>query len=121
MKYVISVLVLFLLAGGCTKIDYVGEEYGPVQKVDVYYSADDIERPYRTIGYISGSSGSWLRTTKGIVSKIVARGKEVGADAVIFGPPSRTYDMAISSDDEGRVSSHKTSSKNVSAVFIQYE
>lgn len=83
MKKIMYLLVVALVvASGCTKIDYVGEEYPPTAHVDQYFSANDVTREYKVMGYIVASAPDMVSAEK-MHKKLVQKAQKVGADAVI--------------------------------------
>jgi len=76
------ILLLCMLAS-CTKIDYVGEEYTPTEHVDQFFSAGDVSREYKVMGYIIASAPDMVSAEK-MHKKLVEKALKVGADAVII-------------------------------------
>lgn len=75
----ISLIVL----GACSTISYVGDRYTPTQKVDVFYSAADVDRKYKVIGHLSENAGG-LNGEEEAKRSIIRKCREVGADGVII-------------------------------------
>jgi|SRR5690606_23514288 len=75
-------IMIALVSGACATTAYVGDRYAPTESVEVFYSAKDVKQEYRVIGHLSekllGQNDEWAR------QRIIAKGKDVGADAVII-------------------------------------
>lgn len=129
-----SVLLVFilLLAIGCTKIDYIGEEYAPTTHVDVYFDQGDIEKEYKIMGQVIATAGDIVSSEK-MMNDIKKKAMEKGADAVIIegmeryisGETTRYRETTESDRDKTKTSgSSSTSSeekKEIKAVFIKYK
>jgi hypothetical protein len=76
------ILLLCVLAS-CTKIDYVGEEYTPTEHVDQFFSAGDVSREYKVMGYIVASAPDMISAEK-MHKKLVEKAQKVGADGIII-------------------------------------
>lgn len=66
----------------CTKIDYVGEEYAPTDRVDQFFTASDVTREYKVMGYIVASAPDMVSAEK-MHKKLVEKAQKVGADGII--------------------------------------
>lgn len=83
MKKIIFLLVAVLVAASsCTKIDYVGEEFPPTAHVEQFFSASDVTREYKVMGYIVASAPDMVSAEK-MHKKLVEKAQKVGADAII--------------------------------------
>jgi len=73
-------VAFFVLLSACSQpMVYNGEKLPKTKMVEVYYSANEIKRPYKVIGHIKAHKYS-----DNIVKKnLTYFGKSVGADAVI--------------------------------------
>ena len=67
----------------CTKIDYVGEEFPPTDRVDQYFSAADVTKDYKVMGYIVASAPDMVSAEK-MHKKLVEKAQKVGADGIII-------------------------------------
>ncbi len=83
MKTALIAMVLIILFAGCTKIDYVGEEYPPTTRVDLFFAMDDIERDYKIMGHIVASADDIVSAGK-MQEKIMEEARKKGADAVVI-------------------------------------
>ena len=78
--YLLSVVILF----SCSKaIRYVGQKSSQTTNVDVFVAEQSIEKPYKIIG--NGYLGfAHMGNVERMQDKIVAKGKSIGADAVLI-------------------------------------
>jgi hypothetical protein len=76
-------LLLFVPLVSCTKIDYIGEELVPTDRVDQYFSAADVTKEYKVMGYIVASAPDMVSAEK-MHKKLVEKARKVGADAIII-------------------------------------
>ncbi len=84
MKKILFMLAIALVvASGCTKIDYVGEEFAPTAHVEQFFSANDVTRDYKVMGYIVASAPDMVSAEK-MHKKLIEKAQKVGADAVII-------------------------------------
>lgn len=72
-----------LLLQACATISYVGAHYTPTDHVDLYFSARDVKREFKTIGHLSEKVGGFSGEEKAKQS-IISKAKQVGGDAVII-------------------------------------
>lgn len=103
-------MLAFLLVSGCASVNYVGEEHNPTTKVDIYYSAEAIDKAYDLIGHGLGSV-FWVRNRK-IQSKLVDEAMEKGADAILvtgLGKSNVLIGNGITADE-----------KQVNVTFLKY-
>lgn len=83
MKYAVLPLLLLIIIVGCTKIDYVGEEYPPTTHVDMFFSMDDIEQDYKIMGHVVASAEDIVSAEK-MQKKIMEEARKRGADGVVI-------------------------------------
>jgi hypothetical protein len=83
MKYTILTLLLLVTVTGCTKINYVGDEYPPTAHVDIYYSPDDVGRDYKVMGHVV-ATGDELVSAGKMKKKLIKAARQKGADGVII-------------------------------------
>jgi hypothetical protein len=135
MRRALLLSILLLLVGGCTKIDYVGEEYPPTLHVDLYYSEADIEQDYRVMGHTVASASDIVSAEK-MQKKIVEKAKEKGADGVVIlgldryvSGESTTYrETTDTKEKKGKTETTTTATsttstqekKEIRALFIKY-
>lgn len=78
----LSLLAAAALFSGCTSIDYVGEEYPPTTKVDLFFSEDDITREYKVMGHLLATAEEGISAEK-MQKDIKKKAMEKGADGVV--------------------------------------
>src|SRR5262245_50166162 len=76
-------LMVVALLSGCAHLDYVGESYPPTSQVDVFYSEQNVPRPYTAIGEVI-ATGDMLVSTDKLQHKIRDEARKHGADAVVL-------------------------------------
>ena len=78
---------LLIGVAGCVTVDYVGKSYPPTTSVEIYLSADDVQRAYETIGEARAQVGALPFANPGqqLQEKLVAEARARGADAIILG------------------------------------
>lgn len=79
--YQLAFLSVFLLLASCTlPPQYTGQKLASTSIVDIYYSANEVKRPYKVIGHFAMHKYIKSAVEKGMVYG----GKKIGADAVII-------------------------------------
>lgn len=53
-----------LHAVGCTKIDYVGKQFAPTTDVAVFFSLDDVDREYDSMGRLTATANDIVSAKK---------------------------------------------------------
>ena len=135
MVRLIPAALLACLAAGCATVDYVGESFQPTSQVDVYFAEKDVPREYKVIGQVL-ASGDQFVTASRLNTKLMARAREKGADAVIILAVTRTP-MTTSTDvtETTKITNHldgktieTTASQSepalhneIKALFIRYK
>ena len=79
----LALCALALFVSGCATVDYVGETYVPTNRVDMYFDAKDIQRPYKVMGQMTLEEDEYVnaeRMQADLKKEAMAR----GADAVLF-------------------------------------
>lgn len=81
-----GILALVVLAA-CASVDYVGKSYPPTANVDVYMSADDVERPYEVMGEARAQIDAipFAKQGQQLQEKLLAEARERGANGIILG------------------------------------
>ena len=132
MKTAVLALVLIVLVAGCTKIDYVGEEYPPTTKVDLFFSMDNVELDYKIMGRVVASADDIVSAGK-MQEKIMEEARKKGADAVVILGLERyqageTTSFTESTTTDGLKSSTTASSstsvkekKEIQGIFLKYK
>jgi hypothetical protein len=133
MSPVPTLVLLACLTSGCATIDYVGDSYQPTTRVEIYFSRSDVPRDYRIIGQVMASGGQFVSASD-LQNKMIARAREVGADAVIVLDVSRepmsgerrTVETTTETHDEKKrvttetVASDPAEETVIRALFIRY-
>ena len=96
MVRLVPVAALACFISGCATVDYVGESYQPTSQVDVFFAEHDVPREYKVIGQVL-ASGDQFVSAGALNTKLMARAREKGADAVIILAVTRTP-MSSSAD-----------------------
>lgn len=80
----LSVAVAIFLGCAAT-VDYIGDSYPPTQKVDLYFSENDVEVDYKVIGRIIATvnATSNLYDNEKFMAEIKEKACEKGGDGVI--------------------------------------
>ena len=73
---------LFLI-GGCTKLDYIGDEYPPTTNVEMYFSEADVTREHKVMGHLIATASDIVSAEK-MQKKMKEKAMEKGADAIII-------------------------------------
>ena len=78
---------VLLLLSGCVSVDYVGKTYAPTSNVDVYFSPDDVKRPYQTMGLVRAQVDviPFTNQSQQLQDKLIAEARQRGADGIIIG------------------------------------
>lgn len=135
MVRLVPVAALACFISGCATVDYVGESYQPTSQVDVFFAEHDVPREYKVIGQVL-ASGDQFVSAGALNTKLMARAREKGADAVIILAVTRTP-MSSSADvtETTKITDHldgKTIEKThtqlepalhneIKALFIRYK
>jgi hypothetical protein len=72
-----------LVLGGCVSVDYMGRSYAPTAHVDVFYSPDEVRRPYEVMGQASARADDGMGMQK-IQDELVKDAMKRGADALVI-------------------------------------
>jgi hypothetical protein len=68
---------------GCTKIDYVGEEYPPTSNVEMYFSEADVVREHKVMGHLIATAADAVSAEK-MQKDMKKKAMEKGADAIVI-------------------------------------
>ena len=84
-KLFISTLFILVLTVSCkTNIQYIGRNYAPTNKIDVFLKEQDVKQGYETIGKVVATGSPINRGYERMQNKIVEEAKKRGADAIIL-------------------------------------
>ena len=132
MKKILFPLLLLLIISGCTKIDYIGEEYPPTSNVELFFDEDDIEYDYKIMGQLVATAGDFISSEK-MLEDIKKKAMEKGADGVIIIGMDRyvsgettTYKETTKEKKNKTVTTGTTTTsseekKEIKATFIKYK
>jgi hypothetical protein len=136
MKFTVLALAVIVLMIGCTKIDYVGDEYPPTSHVDLFFDEDDVERDYKVMGHLVATADDYVSTEK-MQEKILEEAQKKGADGVIIlnleryqAGESTTYKETTDTKETKKGTQSTTTAttstkvdekKEIKATFIKYE
>ncbi len=136
MRMRLVVVTLLLLIAGCTKIDYVGEEYAPTSTVDLYFADADVGRDYKVMGHLVATAGDIVSAEK-MQKKVMQKAREKGADGVIIlgldrytaGQSTNYSEKSVTEDKKNKTQTTTTGSsstsseekKEIRATFIKYK
>jgi hypothetical protein len=136
MKTAVLSLVIIVLVIGCTKIDYVGEEYPPTSHADLFFSMDDVERDYKIMGHVVATAQDIVGAGK-MQKKIMEEARKKGADAVVIlgmeryqSGESTSYNETSETKDTKKGSKTTTTAttstsvqekKEIKATFLKYK
>jgi hypothetical protein len=110
----------FALIAGCTTTDYLGRTYPPTQHVDVFFSPQDVKRPYEVMGEIR-AEGDDVVSFESMQQKLVQEAMQKGADAMLIEKLDMTetgYTTVENKSGEKR-KRRESSSTNISTTNIE--
>jgi len=78
---------VFAAMAGCVSVDYVGTSYAPTEAVDVFYSPDDVRRPYTVMGQATAEVDvlPFVSSGQELQAKLLEEARRRGANGVILG------------------------------------
>ena len=79
----LALCALVLLISGCATVDYVGETYAPTSHVDMYFDAQNIQRPHKVIGQMTLEESEYTDSQE-MQEKMKKEAMARGADALLF-------------------------------------
>jgi hypothetical protein len=136
MKSVVILLLICVIAVGCTKIDYVGEEYPPTTHVDLFFSMDDVQRDYAIMGHIVASAPDLVsaeKMQKDIMKKAMAKGADgvviLGLERYQSGESTSYSETTSTKEKKGKTKVKTTGSsstnveekKEIKATLLKYQ
>jgi hypothetical protein len=79
--------MVLALVTGCVSVNYVETNYAPTEAVDVFFSPDDVRRPYTVMGQATAEVDvlPFVSSGQGLQAKLVEEARRRGANAVILG------------------------------------
>lgn len=99
------VAALVWVMGGCVSVDYMGRTYAPTEHVDVFYSLDEVKRPYEVMGQSSARADEGVRLQK-VQDELVRDARARGADAIVILDVDRVVSLTETSTS-GSVNKNK--------------
>ena len=78
------VLALVLVVASCVSVDYMGTTYPATDKVDLYFSMEDVGRAHEVMGEAEAEAIEGIQMQQ-IQEKLVDDAKKRGADAIVIG------------------------------------
>jgi hypothetical protein len=106
-RLLLPLFLLLFLVSGCARVDYMGNSLPPTNKVDLYFSANDIEKEY----YVLGMANAVGIDPDNVQEKLIEKAKRNGADAILFLDFFQT-----TSGEIGEITN-----QNVRADFLKYK
>lgn len=77
------VFLASIFLAGCASTDYVGKTYPETTNVDVFFSAEDVEREYEVMGQAKTEGGEYM-SFESMQKQLVKDAMKRGADAIII-------------------------------------
>lgn len=77
---------------------YFGSVYEPTRNIDIFYSAQDVKRPFEVIGHMNASTGDSDGSREETRDLVIQKARQVGADAVIFAEVNRQANHKTTDD-----------------------
>ncbi len=86
MKHRMFILVIAILLTRCASIHYLGETYPPTQRVDLYFTEQDIAKEYKIIGRMEATADAdeLVYSSDKFTQAILKKAGEKGADAIVI-------------------------------------
>jgi membrane-bound inhibitor of C-type lysozyme len=83
-----SFRILLIIASisilSCTTTDYIGKTYSKTNRVEIFFSSDEIKREYEVMGQIKAEAPEAVKFEV-MEQKLVKDAMEKGADAILIG------------------------------------
>ena len=134
MKQLKGIMLLTLLAfvvSACAKIDYVGESFPQTEKVDIYFSEEDVQDEFKIMGHMIATAGDFVSAQK-MQKKMIKTARENGADGIIIlgleryqsGESTNYHETSVKKKGKTKVSGSSSTStsekKEIKATLIKY-
>jgi hypothetical protein len=115
--------VLFALCAlfaACTTTDYFGKTYPPTQRVDVFFSPQDVRRPYEVMGEIHAQADE-LVSLQAMQRQLRNEAMQKGADAILIEHVGKTETgfTTVENKIKEKKKSGETSSTAISTTQIE--
>lgn len=82
-KFYFLLFTGLILLGGCTKLDYIGDEYAPTTNVEMFFSEDDVTREHKVMGHLIATANDMVSAEK-MQKEMKKKAMAKGADAIII-------------------------------------
>ncbi len=82
-KFFFLLFTGLILLGGCTKLDYIGDEYAPTTNVEMFFSEDDVTREHKVMGHLIATANDMVSAEK-MPKEMKKKAMAKGADAIII-------------------------------------
>ena len=124
MKKLLLAALIILGLNACVSVDYLGKQYTPTTRVDMYFEEADIEKDYEVMGTMQAEAGEFI-SMESIQEKMLKKAREKGADAILIGDIEKKIsgsETNTTEDDFGVFSSTTTQEeKFVKAKLLKYK
>jgi hypothetical protein len=99
---------------GCTTTDYIGKTYSPTQRVDVFFSPQDIQRPFEVMGEIHAQADD-IVSFQAMQQRLRTEAMQKGADAILI-EHTGTIETGMTTV-ENKIKKKKKSGRSSSTTF----
>jgi hypothetical protein len=83
MRWMATAAAAVVCVSGCVSVDYMGRSYAPTTHVDVFFSLEEVKRPYEVMGTASARADDGMGMQK-IQDELVKDAMKRGADALVI-------------------------------------
>jgi len=84
MKNLALLSIILLLSACSPTLNYLGDNYPPTNKVDVYYDEGDIKREFKVIGQLTGDNVNTTVDLNDVKDGMIEEAKMRGANGIWF-------------------------------------
>ena len=133
MSRILASATLVMLASGCAHVDYIGETHPRTERVDLFFSENDVGRAYRVVGQVLATGDQYISAAR-VQRRLMDEARKKGADGVVVlefarvrGPEHTRYDATTTRGQDGKtvettetVSDQTAEAKKIRALFIKY-
>jgi hypothetical protein len=82
-RFPLLLIAAYAFLVGCTTTDYFGKTYPPTQRVAVFFSAQDVSRPFEVMGVIHAQADE-LVSFQAMQRQLMTDAMQKGADAILI-------------------------------------
>ncbi len=116
LKIVVLLLYSSFLSSCVPTLNYIGNHFDPTQKVEIFYDIKDVTQNYTVMGLLNFEYNFFTNSLNNeILSLMINKGKEVGADAVLV-TKFKHYSKQIM---EENINSKEKEIKNIEKMYIE--